>query len=64
MENLTESSKRNITISKIEMELKTNAEKEKLLEELCGAWADIDEVELIKDIYESRTFSDKQIDLD
>ena len=64
MENLTESSKRNITISKIEMELKTNAEKEKLLEELCGAWADIDEVELIKDIYESRTFSDKEIDLD
>jgi len=38
--------------------------KEQLLDELCGAWNDIDEEKMIKDIYESRTISNKVISLD
>lgn len=39
---------------------KSEEEKSKLLKELYGLWKDIDE-EVVKDIYDSRTISDKEI---
>lgn len=57
---LTESLRRSFVVSQPE----PKTEKEKLADELFGAWADVDGDELIKDIYESRTFSDKEINLD
>jgi hypothetical protein len=55
-------------LSKISSDLKTNfksnkTEKEVLLEELCGAWSDMDD-NLEKEIMESRTISERVIDLD
>ena len=38
-------------------------DKEKLLNELYGSWSDVDE-EIINEIYEARTISDQEIDLD
>jgi len=43
---------------------KPETNKKQLLEELCGAWKDIDEEKMIKDIYEGRTISDKVINFD
>lgn len=39
---------------------KSEEEKSKLLKELYGLWKDIDE-EVVKDIFDSRTISDKEI---
>lgn len=39
---------------------KSEEDKSKLLKELYGSWKDIDE-EVVKDIYDSRTISDKEI---
>lgn len=38
-------------------------DKEKLLNELYGSWSDVDEG-IIDEIYEARTISDQEIDLD
>lgn len=42
---------------------KSDEEKPKLLDELFGAWGDMDE-ELINDLYKSRSISDKEISFD
>jgi len=55
-------------LSKLSNSLKTDfksnkTEKEVLFEELYGAWSDIDD-DLEKEIMESRTISERVIDLD
>ena len=42
---------------------KPEPDKEELLDELYGSWSDVDE-EIINEIYEARTISDQEIDLD
>ena len=42
---------------------KNNLDKGRLLDELCGAWSDIDE-NLVDDIINSRSISDKKISFD
>lgn len=39
-------------------------DKTQLLEELCGAWSDVNDDELISTIYNARTISDRAINLD
>lgn len=43
--------------------VKQSQDKEKLLEELSGSWSDVDD-DVLKDIYNSRSNSDKEIGLD
>jgi len=43
---------------------KTEIDKKQLLNELCGAWSDVNEEKIIADIYGSRTISNKEINLD
>lgn len=55
-------------LSRLSRSLKSNLvkhpeDKEKLLDELAGSWSDVDD-NLIKSIYDSRSSSDKEIDLD
>lgn len=55
-------------LSRLSHSLKINRvkhpeDKEKLLDELAGSWSDVDD-NLIKDIYDSRSNSHKEIDLD
>ena len=40
---------------------KRETNKTQLLNELCGAWSDVDEEAMINVIYEGRTISDKTI---
>lgn len=42
---------------------KPKKDKNELLESISGAWADIDD-DIVDDIYNSRTFSSREIDLD
>ena len=55
-------------LSRLSQSLKSNfvkqpQDKEKLLEELSGSWSDVDD-DVLKDIYKSRSSSDKEIGLD
>lgn len=55
-------------LSRLSQSLKNNfvkhpQDKEKLLEELSGSWNDVDD-DVLKDIYSSRSSSDKEIGLD
>ena len=42
----------------------TKPDKILLLNQLYGAWSDVDDTEMIKTIYASRTISDKNINFD
>ena len=55
-------------LSRLSQSLKSNfvkqpQDKEKLLEELSGSWNEVDD-DVLKDIYSSRSSSDKEIGLD